>query len=130
MQNSPSYLWRTASPHPQRDASVIECHRRLLINLNYGEEIPFSPDVVALTGDESRRRLSSLRLELRLLETNPTDLGCCVGTCDLGPRRSWGDKRDPTVWGMNGEVDVLHALARELYHDVSELEHVRHQYAG
>ena len=61
----------TAGANIQRDALVVKRYTRFGIPLNNGQQMPPTPEIVALAHDELPRRFPCLVLEFLLLLANP-----------------------------------------------------------
>jgi hypothetical protein len=110
----------------ERDATMVDCHRRSPINLANGEEMPSSPQIVALAFDVPRGRLARLRAEPRLLLTNPRKPGCCVRTGHVDSRIHRRHQRNVSGRRMHCEMDVLHGLPGQLDRHIRELDRRGH----
>ena len=111
-----------AGAHGERDAAVTEPHGGLRLFLPDGEQIAPSPEVMALALDELAGCLPRLPTQLRLLITDPTELGHRIGAGHLRARPLRGDKRDAAARRMHRQVDMLDVLARHGDGDLAELD--------
>ena len=116
-----------ARPDGQRDSPMIERDRGLRVAILDGQQVTASPHLMALPLDESLWSLAGLSLQLCLLFTNPAELGDGIGARDLQPRGGGSNEYHPAFRRINGEVYIFDVLARDLYREVAELEHLAHQ---
>src|ERR1019366_5531210 len=84
-------------PYGEHDPAVIKAYGGLRLFLPNREQIAPSPQVVALTLDELPRCFPRLPTQLRLLITDPTELGHRIGAGHLRARPLRGYKRDATA---------------------------------
>src|ERR1035438_7546556 len=68
-----------SGPYREHDPAVIKPYGGLRLFFPNREQVAPSPEVVALTLDELPRCFSRLPTEFRLLSTDPTELGHCIG---------------------------------------------------
>src|ERR1700693_6101905 len=114
---------RPARPGPYRehDPAVIKPYGGLRLFFPDREQIAPSPEVVALTLDELPTCFPRLPTQLRLLISDPTELGHCIGAGHLGARPPRGNKRDAAARRVHRQVDMLDVLSRHGNFDLADL---------
>src|SRR5262245_49111029 len=117
----------TVGPYSKRNRAMAEPDRGLAVSFSHREQVASPPQVVTLTLDELPWCLPRLRTELRLLVSDPPELGHGIGAGHLGPCSLRRDKRDAAARRVHRQVDMLDVLARHRDGDLAELDCLCHQ---
>src|SRR3990167_9494787 len=123
------FLLPSAGPNPKEHLAVLQFHAWRFVDLDWPEDVPPSPDVMAFQVQIFTRGFTLLSPKLFPLFFDPSEFRDREDANQVQTHPRWGGNPDSAGWRIDAEMDVFDVLQRHIHRDLAHFYLRDHQYS-